>query len=184
MRVSPRRRGQRCSRASAESLHSRAPGALGSEGSRREEFRRQGAALEASAAVLPTGDFSTCRRRRSEAVAGAGGRSGFPKSPFTSLIRVTRPRCAARNPRGSPFLGKGKVSLLQAAERPGLEPAPEKRSREPRQPWKREGARERATAFPCQPPFWPRLLGAPREEMLMWSQCPLPRAPRLCPTRP
>lgn len=149
----------------------RAPGfqgaeGLGSEGSRRQEFRGQGAALEVSAAVLPTGDFSTCRRWRSE--TAAGGRNGFPKSPFTSLIRVTLPRCATLSSQGSPFLGKGKVNLLQAAEGPGLEPAPEKTGG-PRQRWRREGAKERASAFPCQPPFWPGFLGASLEEMLMRS---------------
>lgn len=107
----------------------RAPGfqgteGLGSEGSRRQEFRGQGSASEASAAVLPTGDFSTCRRQRSE--TAAGGRNGFPKSPFTSLIRVTLPLCAILGCQGSPFLGKGKVNLLQAAEGTALEPAPEK----------------------------------------------------------
>lgn len=72
----------------------------GSEGSRRQEFRGQGAASEASAAVLPTGDFSTCRRQRSE--TAAGGRNGFPKSTFTSLIRVTLPRAPPLAAKGAP----------------------------------------------------------------------------------
>jgi hypothetical protein len=72
---------------------------------------------------LPTGDFSTCRRRRSE--ASASGRSRFPKSPFTALISVTQQSRPPAAPEGAPFSGKErKVSHLQAAEGPRQEPAP------------------------------------------------------------
>lgn len=97
VRASPRR-DQRCagSRAAAEPLDFRA---------QKAERRRfpssrisgQGRPWKFPWPFLPTGDFSTCPRRRNKVVAGAGGRSRFPKSPFTSLISVTRPRSTSRS---------------------------------------------------------------------------------------
>lgn len=120
VRVSPRR-GQRCagSRAAAEPLDSRAQRAPAAKVPVVKNFAGRGRPWKLSRPFLPTGDFSTCRRRGRETVARAGGRSGFPKSPFTFLISVTRLCCTTRSPRGSPFLGKAKVSLLKAAEGPG-----------------------------------------------------------------
>lgn len=106
----------------------RAPGfqgaeGLGSKGSRRQEFRGPGTALEVSAAVLPTGDFSTCRRRRSE--TAAGGRNGFP-NPF--YISDKSNPAALRHPRLP------------------REPLPRKRKREPpagcRRAWAGTGTRK------------------------------------------
>lgn len=97
VRASPRR-DQRCagSRAAAEPLDFRA---------QKAERRRfpssgisgQGRPWKFPWPFLPTGDFYTCPRRRNKVVAGAGGRSRFPKSPFTSLISVTRPRSTSRS---------------------------------------------------------------------------------------
>lgn len=56
-------------------------------------------------------------------MASEGGR--VSKIPFY-ISDKSKPRCASLSLRGSPFLGKGKVSLLQAWKGPGLEPAPEK----------------------------------------------------------
>lgn len=56
-------------------------------------------------------------------VASEGGR--VSKIPFY-ISDKSKPRCASLSLRGSPFLGKGKVSLLQAWKGPALEPAPEK----------------------------------------------------------
>lgn len=107
------------------------------------------------------------------------------KPPFTSLLSATRLRRASRSSRGSPFLGKGKVSLLRAAEGPGLKPAPYKGPAGPRQAWSRAGARGARQGFPLPAaPSARTPRGFSDRKCLCGPQCPLTRAPRPWPTRP
>lgn len=124
VRRSPRL-GQRCagSRASAEPLASRAQRASAAKVPVFKNFGGQGRPWRfpppsSPLVTSPPVGGGGARRRR------VGG-TAF-QIPFTSLIRVTLPRCATLGCQGSPFLGKGNVNLLQAAEGPGLEPAPGK----------------------------------------------------------
>lgn len=67
--------------------------------------------MEASAAVLPTGDFSTCRRRRSVGGGGCGWEERVSKIPFY-------------------ISDKGNPAALRRPQ-PPREPLPRKREGEP-----------------------------------------------------
>lgn len=106
-------------------------------------------------------------------MAAAGGRSRFPKSPFTSLMSLTRTRCASRSSQGTPSSGKERGASSRRQKGLARNLHHRRVCGDLGSFGNRKGLRSLPRLFLASRPSGPDTSGGLlREEMLMWSPVP------------